>query len=225
MSVLGSGPFGGSGVAVVNGSPGVGMAIGPQGQVTAISDGAFKYFSGQATLHNAGMANVGGATINWGRYSGADQIQDPNMPRDPAAFHFMWSNGYTPSSVVQGLSGSYNYNIILGQTVPTVAVGLPGIMSPVGSASLNIVAGNISSFSLTAGLPGFTAWSASWAGSISLASYVKGYSLSITGAGGMVGTSGTANGAFVGPNAEGTIIGYTLSDATKGLAGTIALKK
>ena len=243
MSFFNGRPEGGSGTLFVTGGPDRVAKLGPGGALVFAADNSdgnqFQYSAGQARLVQFSSVThaATGISIRWGRWSGADVMYDAMRgPRDPAGFHFMLASDHTPLTSLPAVFSvtrvygniSLPHPNVIGFTHPTDQTGTAGTLT---QALVGISgSGQITAVSLGGTVPAGT-WSASLnTGSCAPCSFTRlfnntGPGVPLVGSIAGSGASGTARGAFVGPAAEVLLMGYSLSNTSNGLAGTVAVRR
>lgn len=194
------------------------------------------FSSGTAILRDDGGDAVVG--LNWGRWDVGYQITENGVAMDArGSFHYVYSPNITPADVLPNLAGlgsSVTFSYVGGPR-PTDEAGIAGVVNGASvtadfvnqqftAMNLNVTVGN-KTYVGTLDVPtSFTAFSAI---------YAPGGHLNLTGActGGACGANtpllGEGSAAFLGPNAEGAVGGFTLSNAGKtvGVSGVGVFKR
>jgi hypothetical protein len=189
-------------------------------------DGAYISGSGQNTIRDESNLSVG--NVNWGRWSesaGGEGFESTVYGSDIKQLHYMYSDTITSDAVVSTRGGTASYSFA-GGSAPTRM-----------DASGNIAVGGVNHFNVDVDFDSATldvdlsvlmegANIDGTALGAAISSLKSGLSLGVTDSsdGGFSGT-GTLNGQFVGPDAEGMINVYQLQSVGGDISGSAFLQR
>ena len=234
-------PWPNNGSVVFDGTAARSATINPAGEVLAINDvtvdGSFQFRSGTAT-HIAGAAfsipSLATAGVvykgNWGVWSGNYTVVDFGVPQTPVGnFYYAWAEKITTAAQLGALAGTgFTFTKLsggagneVGATASAFNVSATGTFA--GGATLGSVTVNGSASFPT----GSTGWTFTGTGNISnlinpnSALFMSATCQTCSTA------SASANGLFVGSQAEGLIMSLHAADSvsTSGMTGAAVLKR
>ena len=189
-------------------------------------DGNYNSGAGHNTILNDSASSVG--NVNWGRWeesAGGEGFESTVYGSDIKQLHYMYSDNVTPDATISAKVGSADYSFA-GGSAPTrmdasgnIAVGSvnhANIDVDFSSSTLNV--------DISVLMQGDTINGTALGAAIS--SLKSGLSLGVTDSsdGGFSGT-GTLNGQFVGPDAEGLINVYQLQSVGGDISGSAFLQR
>jgi len=207
---------GSSGLHVSDDNPDKGIFLRDDLSVNAVVDkgsgGGYAFVSGKGRLVDTGRLANG---IQWGRWSGdIIRIENGQLVNSLGSYHYMYSPNLTTPTQLAAITGSFTYNYV-GGTAPTDERGTVGRITST-SVAVDFSSQQITNYSLRLTIPSSLIsedWSASGNGSfkqfagggIALAGTCNGCSGSPS-----TPATGSAHGAFVGPQANSLISAFNL---------------
>jgi hypothetical protein len=213
---------------IAGSSPDTGIYLNDDQAISAIADktlsGGFLFVAGNAQLVEIGSH---GGDILWGRWSGDTlRVEGGEVVNPLGSYHYMYSPNLTTSTQLAAITGSFTYSYV-GGTAPTDERGTVGRISSA-SVAVDFSKQQITNYSLSLTIPSSLIsedWSATGNGSfkqfsgngIALAGTCNGCSGSLS-----TPATGSAHGAFVGPQARGMISAFNLQAGGNSVAGTAA---
>ncbi len=185
------------------------------------------FLADNALLRDTGSVQIAGVSVGWGRWQGDWRAFSADTEQsNGSSAHYIYGSQVTSADQLRTLSGSANYNTIVGGTLPT-AHGSSVNVGRLASVNVGVDFGSmqISNYQLTADFMDATETLS--------AQSVAPTSLSSAAVGGIVldgsyttatavtqPLSGSASVNFVGANAEGLLSSYALAGANEAYSGT-----
>jgi hypothetical protein len=216
MAGTGNGPL--FGFSVKQGAGPISATFGRSGNgMTLTGNGATLTDTGSA------LALDGVTTVDWGTWTGPAIV---NGQLTAGGVHVISTSAPTDLANLPAalMTASYGY---AGGPAPTNGIGTPGAMIQRLDVGVNFSSQQITSYDLQ--VQSIGTWTANGSGSIAAFTGASGIDLngmcSNCNGGGMGQASGTANGTFVGKNADGVITSFGLTSSGVGLSGAAYLEK
>jgi len=215
-------------------TPGNAAVMPGTGSVAGFSEPNGGTFFGRSAVNptivpnGAALANTGGDAawgVDWGSWQGG--APTVNGVATSGSVHFVNSTNLTTSAQLGALtaanvSATYNY---IGGPAPTNQTGAQGTINSL-SVGVNFGTQTVTNYAVNA-TAGGNVWNASGSGSISQFTGSGGIALTGTCAGctaaPQTGATGTANGAFVGANADRMITSFGLKSSQQTISGAAYL--